>query len=435
MSDVFLSYARRDVARAQIIRQGLEDLGLKVFFDLEGLDSGDVFPDVLDKAVKSAKCVVGVWSAHSLTRAWVKTECDIGRARGVLVPVQVERINDLDRPAAFWNLHYDDLSQFDGDPSHSDWLSFVRSVSRTLGRPDLIALARARAGEAKRVAHIDRAPVSWSGGANQRRFRPANVAVALVMAAVGAGIAALWIQGANSSRPSAAERASIQELAESDPARTLVPEVPADPDNEAWLRALNDGGRAAMNAYLILFPSGKYAADAEEAIGALDRRVTEQRARSQPESASLSEDQAWSEAIIAGSEKAFSEFIAAFPDSPRKTEAVRRRDVAAQADRDRIAATTQQVLLQEVPANSPLRSASAASSPQAAAAAPSANWSSSTNPGTVSGKSTLLQVASAGAGSGECRTVRQLIIVEGKEATRDVAFCRSGPGEQWTAAE
>lgn len=149
MADIFLSYARTDTARARLIKDRLEALGLTVFFDTEGLDGGDVFPDILDREVKGAGAVVGVWSAHALTRPWVKIECDIGRARGVLVPVQIEQIADLDKPAAFWNVQFDDLSDFDGDTDHAGWLRFVRSLARTLDRPDLLQReSQTHAGEA-----------------------------------------------------------------------------------------------------------------------------------------------------------------------------------------------------------------------------------------------------------------------------------------------
>lgn len=136
--DVFLSYARADTARAEQIKNLLENLGLSVFFDTEGLDGGDVFPDVLDREVKTAGAIVGVWSKHALTRPWVKIECDIGRTRGVLVPIQIEPIADLDRPAAFWNIQFADLSDFDGHTDHVGWLRFVRALARTLDREDLL---------------------------------------------------------------------------------------------------------------------------------------------------------------------------------------------------------------------------------------------------------------------------------------------------------
>ncbi|MEO0466680.1 MAG: toll/interleukin-1 receptor domain-containing protein [Pseudomonadota bacterium] len=138
MADVFLSYARADAERALVIKEALEALGLSVFFDTDGLDSGDVFPDVLDREVKTAGAVVGIWSTHALTRPWVKIECDIGRARGVLVPIQIEPIADLDKPAAFWNVQFDDLMGFDGNTDHAGWVRFIRSLARTLDRKELL---------------------------------------------------------------------------------------------------------------------------------------------------------------------------------------------------------------------------------------------------------------------------------------------------------
>lgn len=104
-----------------------------------------------------------------------------------------------------------------------------------------------------------------------------------------------------------------------------------------------------------------------------------------------------------------------------------------EAERERVAASTQQVLNQNIPTNSPLRSASAAYSASAAAVAPAVTWTSPTNPQTVSGKTTLLQVSSDGGGS-ECRTVRQLVVVNGQEESQDTQFCRASADAQWQMA-
>ena len=208
-ADVFMSYARKDIDRARLIKDRLEELGLTVFFDVEGLDSGDVFPDVLDREVKSAGAIVGVWSTHSLTRPWVKIECDIGRARGVLVPVQIEEISPLDRPAAFWNMQFDDLSDFDGDPNHSGWLRLVRSLARTLNRPELIRPTTGMSpiasvgAETRRVSNISRpiadqtsnaAPKSTSSA--KRRLIVATtigVALELILSSIFGLVRQAWI--------------------------------------------------------------------------------------------------------------------------------------------------------------------------------------------------------------------------------------------------
>lgn len=101
-------------------------------------------------------------------------------------------------------------------------------------------------------------------------------------------------------------------------------------------------------------------------------------------------------------------------------------------ERERIAMSTQNVLGADVPRNSPLRSSNAAM--ETTPGAPSAGWTSPTHPQSVSGSSTLVQVSGNGR-SGECRTVRQLVVKNGKETLEDTRFCRSDPSSPWTPVQ
>ena len=139
MADIFLSYARTERERALPIKVALASLGLNVFFDVDGLDGGDVFPDVLDREVKSAGAVVSLWSPHALTRPWIKIESRIGKDRGVLIPVEIGVLDPLhDVPAAFYDDQRIDFVDFNGDTSSPGWLKLVKSLARTLERPDLL---------------------------------------------------------------------------------------------------------------------------------------------------------------------------------------------------------------------------------------------------------------------------------------------------------
>jgi hypothetical protein len=131
VADVFLSYARAEREWA------LVRLGVSVFYDVDGIDGGDVFPDILDREVKSAAVVLGLWSPYSLTRPWVRAECDIGRARQVLVPAAIAPIEPMQIPANFWNIQYFDLSRFDGRADNAEFAKTVRAIGRILKRPDL----------------------------------------------------------------------------------------------------------------------------------------------------------------------------------------------------------------------------------------------------------------------------------------------------------
>jgi hypothetical protein len=135
VADVFISYARVERDEAEAIRARLEALGLSVFLDVEGLDGGDVFSEVLDREVKTSGVVLGLWSPTALSRPWVQIECDIGKRRGVLVPVAIKPFTDMQTPAAFWNIQFVDLVDALDDPDHPGWRKLAKSLERTLKRP------------------------------------------------------------------------------------------------------------------------------------------------------------------------------------------------------------------------------------------------------------------------------------------------------------
>jgi hypothetical protein len=139
--DVFLSYAREDAARAQFICDQLEALGLSVFFDTEGIDSGEEFPIIIDRAVKGAKCVLGLWSRAALAKRWVRIESRIGLDQKKLVAAVIDGTRPEELPAEFYNVDIEDLSDFGGERHHPGWARILRSIGRRVGRRDLAAIA------------------------------------------------------------------------------------------------------------------------------------------------------------------------------------------------------------------------------------------------------------------------------------------------------
>ena len=155
---VFISYGRLDRSRVEPVNEALQELGLSTFFDIEGIDGGDAFPDAIDKAVKSAGAVVACWTPHAVQRDWVKTECLIGKQRKTLVPVEIEEVGEMDVPAAFFALHRENLVDWDGEREHASWLKVVRAIAKKLRRPDLNDRARAAAAvKGKAIATHDAA--------------------------------------------------------------------------------------------------------------------------------------------------------------------------------------------------------------------------------------------------------------------------------------
>jgi outer membrane protein OmpA-like peptidoglycan-associated protein len=154
-----------------------------------------VFPDVLDREVKTAGAVVSLWSPHALSRPWVKQECSIGLKRKCLIPLMIEPLGDLDVPVAFEGLQQIDFTGFHGRTDTPEWRSLMRALARTLKRPDLVAaLAGGRAAERNRPPQPRPRPNRWL------------IAFSILGAGVIAAIASLEFQS---------------------PDRTVLPEEPA----------------------------------------------------------------------------------------------------------------------------------------------------------------------------------------------------------------
>ena len=130
--DIFISYSRVDADRALQVRDLLIARGHRVFFDAEGIDAGAEFPDVIDRAVKGAKVVLGCWTPAAIQRRWVRIESRIGLDRGSLVAIGLEKMNPEELPAEFYNVNVLDVSTFDGHADHPAWQRVLGAIDRRL---------------------------------------------------------------------------------------------------------------------------------------------------------------------------------------------------------------------------------------------------------------------------------------------------------------
>lgn len=162
--DVFISYSRRNIAQVTLIRDRLQALGLKVFFDTEGIEGGAEFTEVLDRAVKGARTVLACWSHEALTRRWVRIESRIGLDRGTLVATAIEPMTHEDLPAEFYNVNVIDLIGFRGQEDDPGWQAVLRAIGRRTGRNDL---AKSAGGDAPLVGRgkVRRKRGGWLGKA------------------------------------------------------------------------------------------------------------------------------------------------------------------------------------------------------------------------------------------------------------------------------
>jgi len=91
MPDIFLSYAEEDRETARVLVSLLEPLGWSVWWDRR-IPAGQTWRKVLDSALADMKCMLVLWSTHSLSSEWVIEEAEEGKSLGKLVPILLEPI-------------------------------------------------------------------------------------------------------------------------------------------------------------------------------------------------------------------------------------------------------------------------------------------------------------------------------------------------------
>jgi TIR domain-containing protein len=128
MSDIFISYARADKGKAELLANAFSREGWSVWWDRE-IAPGQSFDETIESALNSARCVVVLWSKHSVSSRWVKTEAAEGAERGILVPAMIE---NAPIPLEFKRIEAADLSDWEGEAPHRELDQLLKSVARRL---------------------------------------------------------------------------------------------------------------------------------------------------------------------------------------------------------------------------------------------------------------------------------------------------------------
>jgi TolB-like protein len=126
LPDIFLSYNHEDQAVTRRFAEAFEREGFSVWWDAT-LRSGEAYDQVTERALKTAKAVVVLWSKRSVESRWVRAEATLADRNKTLVPAMIE---PCDRPIMFELTQTADLSRWDGSPTHQAWRAFVEDVKR-----------------------------------------------------------------------------------------------------------------------------------------------------------------------------------------------------------------------------------------------------------------------------------------------------------------
>ena len=103
MIDVFISYSRDDLQRAELIEAELKQLGYNVWRDDRIRAAGAPWPNQIRDAIQAARCVLVLWSHSSIRDShWVREEAHAALDQGKLLQLRIDDIEKI----AVWLHNY-----------------------------------------------------------------------------------------------------------------------------------------------------------------------------------------------------------------------------------------------------------------------------------------------------------------------------------------
>lgn len=131
MHDIFLSYSTKDRDRLKPLFQALAQQGWSVFWDHQSIHTGENWHRKIEEAINNSRCVVVVWSKHSIQSEWVLEEASRGKARNVLLPI---RIDAIESPFGFGMRQAGDFTGWNGKGDHPAFIELAAQIYGLLGR-------------------------------------------------------------------------------------------------------------------------------------------------------------------------------------------------------------------------------------------------------------------------------------------------------------
>ena len=129
--DVFISYAREDRPVVAKLADYLMSVGIRVFWDPE-IRSGTDWRDKLDGKLQGVKCVLVLWSEHSITSEYVLEEADYGKSRQVLLAAKLDACR---LPFGFRRLNTDDLKNWTGETPPPGITRITQRITELVNAP------------------------------------------------------------------------------------------------------------------------------------------------------------------------------------------------------------------------------------------------------------------------------------------------------------
>lgn len=126
MADIFIAYASQD---RDLVNRLVELLSPQWSVWWDDKIVGD-FPKVIEKEMGAAKCLLPIWSSFSRESANVRDELDLALENNL--PIIPAKIENCKAPYGYRQYSTIDLSNWDRDPEHADFLALKRKLATVI---------------------------------------------------------------------------------------------------------------------------------------------------------------------------------------------------------------------------------------------------------------------------------------------------------------
>jgi hypothetical protein len=139
VADVFIGYATEDSRRATEVAEALVASGVMAWLE-PGVQARSLLAAEIKNQLSRARCVLILWSHHSLHSMWVRDQAKAGHERGALLPVLIEPLDAREEvPSEFHDLRFEDLSTWNGDSQAIEFVKLTERIRQMAGSSATLA--------------------------------------------------------------------------------------------------------------------------------------------------------------------------------------------------------------------------------------------------------------------------------------------------------
>lgn len=130
MADIFISYARSDREKVELLASALEGEGYSVWWDRH-IDSGAEFSAAIERELEAAKAVIVCWSEEGAKSRWVKDEATIAHRSNKLKTISLD---GTEPPIGYMQFHSHGMSSWKGGRDETQFVELRDSIAAHLAK-------------------------------------------------------------------------------------------------------------------------------------------------------------------------------------------------------------------------------------------------------------------------------------------------------------